>query len=162
MDLVTKVCSKCNFEYDIKSFLKNDKLFKMCLNCRDILNTYKKTHLCEHLKQPNNCRSCYENLGQEYLLEWTIKKIIYNSRKSDLFYYRYNPDNYIDYDFIKEMVINNPCCCYCDVVLTYNEYAQNMCSIERIDNNKCHSKDNVKISCLSCNIRRVGNQDLDL
>lgn len=157
MNNITKKCRRCNFEYEIESFLKNNKLLKTCLNCRVAGNMYKKTHLCEHEKQPNNCRSCYELLGVDYLLDWTIKKIVYNSRKSDIFFYRYDPENYIDYDFVRELVLNNPCCCYCDVVLTYNEYALNMCSIERIDNTICHSKDNVKICCLSCNIRRVGS-----
>ena len=157
MELVTKLCKRCNKSYEIDAFLKNNKLLKTCMNCRLALNTYKKTHLCEHEKQPNNCRKCYELLGVEYLLDWTIKKIVYNSRKSDIFFYRYDQENYIDYDFVRELVLNFPSCCYCDIVLTYNDFSPDMCSIERIDNTKCHSKDNVKISCLSCNIHRVGS-----
>jgi len=157
MELVTKLCKRCNKSYEIDAFLKNNKLLKTCLNCRLSGNLYKKTHLCEHEKQPNNCRSCYELLGVEYILDWTIKKIVYNSRKSDIFFYRYDPENYIDYDFVRQLVLNFNSCCYCHIVLTYNDFSPDMCSIERIDNSKCHSKDNVKISCLSCNIHRVGS-----
>ena len=42
MDTITKVCNNCNFEYELESFLKNDKLLKTCLNCRVAGNTYKK------------------------------------------------------------------------------------------------------------------------
>ena len=42
MNNITKKCRRCNFEYEIESFLKNNKLLKTCLNCRNAGNTYKK------------------------------------------------------------------------------------------------------------------------
>ena len=42
MNNITKKCRRCNFEYEIESFLKNNKLLKTCLNCRVAGNTYKK------------------------------------------------------------------------------------------------------------------------
>ena len=42
MNNITKKCKRCNFEYDLDTFLKNNKLLKTCLNCRVAGNTYKK------------------------------------------------------------------------------------------------------------------------
>jgi hypothetical protein len=42
MENITKKCKRCNFEYDLDTFSKNDKVLKTCLNCRVAGNTHKK------------------------------------------------------------------------------------------------------------------------
>ena len=39
---ITKKCRRCNFEYDLDTFVKNNKVLKTCFNCRVAENTYKK------------------------------------------------------------------------------------------------------------------------
>ena len=39
---ITKKCRRCNFEYDLDTFLKNNKVLKTCLNRRVAGNMYKK------------------------------------------------------------------------------------------------------------------------
>ena len=58
---------------------------------------------------------------------------------------------------IEKLVTSKLKCFYCkqDVVLFYQDVRQdNQWTLERIDNNICHSYDNVVISCLKCNLKR--------
>jgi hypothetical protein len=64
----------------------------------------------------------------------------------------------IDFEFVVELLQNSGMnCFYCknDVLLLYeNVRDPRQWSIERIDNDMGHNKDNVKIACLNCNLRR--------
>lgn len=48
-------------------------------------------------------------------------------------------------------------CSYCKnrvVILYQNIREKNQWTLDRVDNDKCHSKDNCVISCLSCNVSK--------
>ena len=58
---------------------------------------------------------------------------------------------------VEKLVTSKLKCYYCkeSVVLMYKDVRQdNQWTLERIDNNICHSYDNVVISCLKCNLKR--------
>lgn len=66
--------------------------------------------------------------------------------------------SFISFDeTIEKLVTSKLKCFYCKqtVVLFYQDVRQdNQWTLERIDNNICHSYDNVVISCLKCNLKR--------
>jgi hypothetical protein len=63
----------------------------------------------------------------------------------------------IDYKFINKLIKQQKYKCYqCNdklVTFLYVPYCCYKFSIDRIDNNKPHNKDNVKISCYFCNCK---------
>jgi hypothetical protein len=67
-------------------------------------------------------------------------------------------DNIIIFDnLIEKLVISKLKCCFCNniVKIFYKEVRDNLqWTLDRIDNNKPHTIDNVNISCLKCNIQR--------
>jgi hypothetical protein len=66
--------------------------------------------------------------------------------------------NFIDKEFCQLLIEESgDKCCYCECDLEYINYGDSLISIERIDNSIGHIKSNVKISCLSCNLKKVGN-----
>jgi len=71
---------------------------------------------------------------------------------------KYDTDLFIDERFIKEILIETEMnCYYCKkkTLLLYKSVREPLqWSVERIDNNFGHNKDNVTIACLSCNLRR--------
>ena len=67
--------------------------------------------------------------------------------------------NFIDRDFCRLLI--EECegkCCYCKVDLQYITNQPNLLSIERNDNSKGHTKSNVKISCLLCSPKKMGDK----
>jgi len=59
-------------------------------------------------------------------------------------------------NMIKEDGLN---CYLCDlqVKIIANRYSGKQLTLDRLDNSKCHSKDNVRICCLTCNTLRSNN-----
>lgn len=59
-------------------------------------------------------------------------------------------------DIIKQNGLN---CYLCDLPtkIIANRYSGKQLTLDRLDNSKNHSKDNVRICCLTCNIMRSNN-----
>jgi len=158
-------CFNCKEIFDEFFFLKsNDEYSKRCQICRDYALDFKKQNLCDHNRQPNNCRSCFSNQGRNALKKWTITKMIYGSRKSDKIKFG-NYDNYdlefIDYPFIENLIKNTRNkCVYCNIDFSYKKNSD-MITIERVDVDKPHIKSNCTLCCLSCNCRKAG-REMDL
>jgi hypothetical protein len=109
------------------------------------------SQVCEHEKQRYSCKLCSDEI------HITIKNWINDSKKDDKKYNRYDEINYIDYDFCKELIKESgKFCYYCDIELQYIEYNKTLATIERLDNNIGHIKENCVIACKNCNIGRVG------
>lgn len=109
--------------------------------------------LCEHERVRSRCKEC----GDE--IHITIMKWIYHSKQNDKKYNRYDEINFIDYDFCKELIKESgKFCYYCDIELQYIEYNSTLATIERLDNDIGHIKENCVIACRTCNIGRVGDR----
>jgi hypothetical protein len=81
------------------------------------------------------------------------------SKDSDKKKNRYDENNYIDYEFCKELVQESgKFCYYCDIELQYFEYNDTLATIERLDNDIGHIKENCVIACRSCNYSKVGDR----
>jgi hypothetical protein len=91
----------------------------------------------------------------EYPTEIT-KKINNYSQQDKL--KKFNEENFIDFEFVKNMLYETSLkCSYCkeNVLFRYDiQREMKQWTLDRIDNNKGHSKDNVVIACLKCNLKR--------
>lgn len=91
-------------------------------------------------------------------LQSHIKEKIRNYKSQDIRKKRYCPEHFIDFEFIKSLLLFHQLrCFYCQTQLRlcYNDHRDMIqWSIERIDNLYGHNTDNVVISCLQCNLNR--------
>ena len=80
---------------------------------------------------------------------------------------KYNPDNYINLEWFKEVIenIDNDTPFYCskchnkyELYLDYNNNVHSNISAERIDCSKGHNLDNIKLWCVDCNKKRSNNK----
>ena len=107
---------------------------------------------CEHNKVKLFCRICSDELSI------TIKRMVYGSKSNDKKYDRYDEKNAVDYDYVKKLIIeSNNICCYCNIKLQFIKYANDLATIERVDNSLPHIKGNCKIACRTCNYKKIGD-----
>lgn len=60
-------------------------------------------------------------------------------------------------DIVEKLVASKLKCYYCssNILILYKDVrAQNQWTLDRMDNDKCHSNENTIISCLKCNLQR--------
>jgi len=109
--------------------------------------------ICEHDIQRSNCKKCNDEI------HITIRNWINHSKQDDKKYNKYDETNYIDYEFCKDLIQESgKNCYYCDIELQYIEYNETLATIERLDNDIGHIKDNCVIACKHCNNSRVGDR----
>ena len=87
-----------------------------------------------------------------------IQNKVSSYKMQDIQKSKYDEDKFVDFNFVISLLVNKELnCFYCRerVYLFYNFVRENkQWTLERIDNNFGHNKDNVEIACLNCNIRR--------
>ncbi len=87
-----------------------------------------------------------------------IKKKISGYKSQDKNKEKYNPDIFVDLEFtLKLFESSDYKCYYCreKVLILYSFVREPMqWSLERIDNDYGHNKNNVVLACLSCNLHR--------
>lgn len=87
-----------------------------------------------------------------------IQNKVSSYKMQDIQKNKYDEDKFVDFNFVISLLVNKELnCFYCreHVYLFYNFVRENkQWTLERIDNNFGHNKDNVEIACLNCNIRR--------
>jgi hypothetical protein len=87
-----------------------------------------------------------------------IKKKITSYRSQDFKKQVYDETNFIDYPFlIKKMIETHMKCfyCQCNLFIFYDQVREKyQWTMDRIDNQKGHVKDNFVLSCFACNIKR--------
>ena len=109
--------------------------------------------ICIHNRKKNQCKEC----GDE--IKITIKYMIGNSKTTDKKNNNYDPVNFIDKCFVKNLIEDcEDKCYYCNCELQYIIKQSNLASIERLNNSVGHIKSNCVIACFKCNISRVGDK----
>jgi hypothetical protein len=111
--------------------------------------------------QFENIKNIYENNEYTTKMNIYIKEItkkISGYRSQDVLKNKYDKSLFVDLQYIISLLFHcNLDCFYCKrkVSMIYETVREpKQWSLERIDNNAGHNKDNVEISCLSCNLRR--------
>ena len=128
------------------------------------------SYICIHNKKKNQCGDCggssicIHNRHKSHCKECsnpihiTIKNMIGCSKHSDKKCNRYDEINFIDYEYLKNLIDNNDKCYYCSCELQYTYYTNNLATIERLDNSLGHIKSNCVIACRTCNYTKVGSR----
>lgn len=119
-----------------------------------------------HNEQIGNINKIYLNMdfNEKKNYESEIKKKINSYKNQDIKKDRYNESIFINYEeTIEKLLISKLKCKYCNtqIKILTNKYRDDFqWTLERIDNNIGHTKDNVIISCLKCNLKRK-NSNMD-
>jgi hypothetical protein len=104
---------------------------------------------CEHNSDKHQCKICTDPI------KVTITNWIGGSREADKKHNRYDPVKFIDKCFLEGLVDDSDKkCVYCRCEMHFLERDKNLCTIERIDNELGHNKDNVTLACFGCNTER--------
>ena len=98
----------------------------------------------------------------EEATEPLIKTEIYHKisayKHQDVLKRLFIPDEFITFDYVKQMILECKLCChYCKehtLILYENVREMNQWSLDRINNFLGHNVGNVVISCLKCNLNR--------
>ena len=105
-----------------------------------------------------------ENFNDKILISRELEKKINSYKSQDIKKGIYDKNSLIKKEeVIEKLVISQLKCVYCSCkikIIFINVREPTQWTLDRIDNDKCHSKDNTLISCLKCNLdRRVTNID---
>jgi hypothetical protein len=124
----------------------NEKKWILDENDYDIINQL------EVLKNGDTNNKKYKLICSE------IMKKISGYKNQDIKKSKYEAESFIDEKFIKEMLLKCELkCYYCrePVMVLYKSVREpKQWSVERINNDYGHNKNNVTIACLSCNLSR--------
>jgi 5-methylcytosine-specific restriction endonuclease McrA len=145
--------------YQIKKLTKEKKSHELLKN-----KSYDE-HIYDD--QINLIHNLKNNLIKTHLFQdafSSINKKISSYKQQDLIKNVYMIDDFVNFDFVINLLENNNLkCCYCstDIYILYEFVRDNkQWTLDRIDNDKGHNKDNVVIACLECNLkRRKTNKD---
>lgn len=113
-----------------------------------------------HINQLTMINNYYINNSccHEKLLKREIDRKINSYKSQDIQRDLYNELLLISLsEVVEKLVVSKLKChyCSCDVLVLYKDVrAQNQWTLDRIDNDKCHSNENTIISCLKCNLQR--------
>lgn len=145
-------CPKKQYKYNcIQCYgCIHGKRKNQCIECNgsSICPCGKRNDVCKiHCKNPLNLR---------------IRQIICSSRQNDKKKNRYNEKEHIDKLYLEYLFNTIKNCPYCDVELNHFIYRSDLTTIERINNNIGHIKNNCILSCHSCNVKRVGQRNGDI
>lgn len=98
--------------------------------------------------------------GKDFIKSELERKL--NSYKNQDKKKKRNIDNFITYEeCLEKLVISKLRCYYCrkECLLIYKTVReQKQWTLDRLDNNKCHSNENVVMCCLNCNLKK-GTKD---
>jgi hypothetical protein len=115
------------------------------------LNREEQYNLLIEIKNNSNARECIWMLQE-------INKKIHGYKCQDIEKQLYSPNEFVDTSYVIELLVMSKLhCYYCneDMFVLYEEVRNpKQWSLERIDNKIGHNKENVEISCLSCNLKR--------
>lgn len=114
----------------------------------------------EHYVQVNIINKLYLNMEftDVKLIERDIKKKITGYKAQDLKKNIYSEKDFVNYDkVVQKLVESKLTCFYCNnnCYLIYDKVRQlNQWTLDRINNDYGHNKNNLVISCLKCNLQR--------
>lgn len=133
---IRKETNKWHFD---NKYLEFDKQWECLSAINKKLNTEELQEVCREMKRQ-------------------IQNKVSSYKMQDIQKSKYDEDKFVDFNFVISLLVNKELnCFYCRerVYLFYNFVRENkQWTLERIDNNFGHNKDNVEIACLNCNIRR--------
>jgi hypothetical protein len=139
-------CRVCKNQKPIHDFTRRyDKLTQTCIECS--YNRTIKEH-CFHDIRKHDCPDCINPIHRRALM---MLKTKHKDKIKD-------KQNDLTYENVIELITNsNDLCAYCGIDLQHHSRNKpRYSSIERMDERVGHMIDNCLITCLDCNLNRVG------
>ena len=132
---------------------------------REIIKKYNiSDHFLKHEIQLQLMKDIYNKINtdinsqEKLILTQELERKITSYKQQDLLKKKFNDALFIDMDNVIEKLIKTEMHCFyckCEVVILYEIVRElTQWSIDRINNNEGHNKDNFVIACLNCNIKR--------
>jgi hypothetical protein len=139
---VKSFCKQC----DDSQICKHERIKYQCKPCGG-------SQICVHQRRRYICKECSDPI--EISIQNWIKTCRFVDKKSNT----YDPDHFIDRDFLEGLIEDYKFCYYedCKVSFEYIEYSDNLVTIERINNNIGHIKSNCVLCCFKCNRKKKSN-----
>ena len=146
--------------------IKRANRVKTEIKKREIMNKYDiDDKYLNYTTQVEIIKEIYNNNNKEYelsrekkILKQEIERKIQGYKQQDLLKKKYDENKFIDITNILQKLIDNNMQCYycnCNVFILYEIVRElTQWSVDRINNEEGHNKDNFVISCLNCNITR--------
>jgi len=165
---IIKSCIKCrNIQ---KKYADKNREYQKKYNeeNRQKINERQKQYDEKHKKEILEYKKKYnEEQKQVNPLHIKFINMIKGSKQSDKKSNRtYDEDEYITEDFLNELWVkqNEKCfyeCCECKLTLEFNTNFRNptQISVQRLNNDIAHIKDNCVLSCLKCNVSHKEDAD---
>ena len=118
----------------------------------------KRSEIVDNKEEIIQINNIYFNKHSEDDLLKYLKKKIVGYKQQDIKKNKLDNDNFISLEKVIELlVISKLQCFYCkkNIKIKYTEKRDyNQWTLDRINNDLGHNKDNVKIACLGCNLKR--------
>jgi hypothetical protein len=112
----------------------------------------------ELLKEMHDNTNSSQNCNEKTILKQEIERKINSYKQQDLLKNIYNPSLFIDTEYIIQKLMNCNMQCYycnCQIVVLYEIVRElKQWSVDRVNNNEGHNKENLVIACLNCNLKR--------
>jgi hypothetical protein len=132
---------------------------------REIMNKYNINPIfLTYEKQLQLIKEIYNNMNpndyikEKLIIKAELERKISSYKQQDLLKKKFNEILFVNIDCVlKNLSESNMQCFYCNSqVLVLYEIVRELTqwSIDRLNNNKGHNKDNFVIACLNCNIKR--------
>jgi len=110
------------------------------------------------IKEIYNKERCDINSREKDILNQEIERKLTSYKQQDVLKKKYNENAFVDIDSVIKKIIDNEMKCFycsCQMLVLYEIVRElTQWSIDRINNEEGHNKDNFVIACLNCNIKR--------
>ncbi len=163
-------CTKCKKDKNIIHFMKNDKQLKLCDKCRENKRLNKLKNKCPCGKDKHRCK-IHGGIGlcpcgkrkhickihgdsKKIVIEYIINNSRFKDKKKNLF----DKNQFIDKQFLSNLLDLYENCFYCNCKLNFDKCNPKLATIERLDNTLGHIKRNCVIACYTCNVSHVGDK----
>lgn len=145
---------------EIKGKLSRDKILKNEPKRENMKNSNIDFKNLTHTKQINYINKLFldNQFSEREIIEKEIKNKLRGYKNQDNKNKNFDDRYFIKHEeVIEKLVASKLHCFYCNtnISILYNKCHDNtQWTLDRIDNDEGHNRDNVNISCLKCNIQR--------
>jgi hypothetical protein len=139
--------------------VKNELVKRNIMNKYNISETFFNYEIqLQLLKEIYDKTNLHLNNDEKNIFKNELERKIANYKQQDLLKKKYNELRFIDFDTILKKLIDSKMQCFycrCQVYILYKLVRElTQWTVDRINNDEGHNKENFVISCLNCNIRR--------